>query len=77
MAIKFRKNIYNGVNAHLNSELQHESGAWEVFHSEHIPDIARAIDAVLPPGYLAETEHGLQIRAIHYDEETIFRTKFG
>lgn len=69
MSIKPRENIYNGVNAHLNSQLQHEFGAWEVLHSGHITDITRAIDAALPPGYLAENERGLQIRTIHIDDE--------
>jgi Protein of unknown function (DUF4058) len=75
MAIRTRKNLYSGVNAHLHSQLQHESGAWEVFHSVHICDIARAIDAVLPPGYIAEPERGLQIRGFQSgdDEQVIFK----
>ncbi|MBI1279301.1 MAG: DUF4058 family protein [Anaerolineaceae bacterium] len=76
MAIKFRKNIYHGVNAHLNSLLQHEYGGWEVFHNSHITDILRAVDVALPVGYLAEAERGLQIRTIQIDEEdAYFRMK--
>ncbi|MFN8375191.1 MAG: DUF4058 family protein [Anaerolineae bacterium] len=63
MPIRARKNLYNGINAHLHSHLQHESGGWEVFHASHIIDLGRAIDALLPPGYLVDPEKGLQIRA--------------
>jgi hypothetical protein len=65
MAIKFRKNIYNGVNAHLHSSLQNEDSAWEVFHSSHITHIATQIDKQLPQGYIVEPERSLQIREYH------------
>lgn len=65
MAIRFRHNLYRGVNAHFHSAMQHEPGEWESFHSKHISDIAEAIDAQLPSGYLVQPEKGLQIREYH------------
>jgi hypothetical protein len=61
MAIKFRKNIYNGVNAHLNSSLQNEDSAWESFCASYVVDIAVYIDKLLPTGYIAQPERSLQI----------------
>src|SRR5258706_15840397 len=65
MAVKLRKNVYNGVNAHLHSSLQNEDSAWEVFHSTHITNIAVQIDKDLPEGYIVEPERSLQIREYH------------
>lgn len=55
------KNLYPGINAHLNSYLQNEPGGWRSFHSLHITDLDRAIDAALPPGYFTRAEKSLQI----------------
>jgi Protein of unknown function (DUF4058) len=62
MPIRFRQNLYQGVNAHLHSHLQRH-GDWEVFHGEHINDLSRALQGLLPPetGYLAVPERSLQI----------------
>jgi hypothetical protein len=67
MAIHLRQNQYRGVNAHLHSALQNEPGGWKVFHSSHINDLARAIDALLPPGYEVALEKSLQIVEYHPD----------
>jgi len=67
MAIRLRRNQYRGVNAHLHSALQNEPGGWKVFHSAHINDLARAVDAKLPPGYEVALEKSLQIVEYHPD----------
>jgi hypothetical protein len=61
MPIHSRKNLYRGVNAHLNSYLQNTRGQWKSFHSEHIIDLRKAVDLSLPPGYVALSEQSLQI----------------
>ncbi|MBL8130267.1 MAG: DUF4058 family protein [Anaerolineae bacterium] len=62
------KNLYPGVNAHLNSFLQVEEGAWRSFHAEHIVDLRRTLQGSLPAGYVAVSEQSLQITAIADDE---------
>jgi hypothetical protein len=64
MPIQAARNLYPGINAHLNSYLQNEPGAWRSYHSEHIVDIRRVLSEYLPPGYLALSEKGLQIAEI-------------
>ncbi|MDX1992302.1 MAG: DUF4058 family protein [bacterium] len=61
-------NQYLGINAHLHSHFLHtESEGWEEFHSSHITDLTRALNAHLPQmGYIARQERSLQIR--HFDE---------
>lgn len=61
MAIHADKNLYPGINAHLNSFLQNEPGGWANFHAEHIIRLREAIDEGLPPGYFARSEKSLQI----------------
>jgi hypothetical protein len=63
------RNEYRGVNAHLHSLLQNRAGEWESFHSAHIVDLARAIDANLPPGYFARVERSLQAPTLDLGEE--------
>jgi len=67
MPIHSDKNLYPGVNAHLNSYLQNETGKWAGFHNEHVTDIARHLKEVLPSGYFAVSETSLQI--LGYDPE--------
>jgi hypothetical protein len=55
------KNQYRGINAHLHSYWQAEGG-WDSFHTNHISDLMRLIDAALPTGYVADIEQSLQIR---------------
>lgn len=61
-------NQYLGINAHLHSHFLHsETEGWEEFHSSHITDLTRAMNAYLPAmGYIARQERSLQIR--HFDE---------
>jgi len=63
-------NQYLGINAHLHSTfLRTEPEGWEEFHSSHITDLTRAMNAHLPAmGYIARQERSLQIR--HFDEMT-------
>ncbi len=56
------KNLYPGINAHLNSQLQND-GNWPEFHTMHISDLFSALKAqLLPLGYTAALEQSLQIR---------------
>ncbi len=68
MPIHSRKNLYPGINLHLNSYLQGEPGGWQSFHAEHIVDLARTIRHALPPGYFTRSERSLQIAS--YDAAT-------
>lgn len=61
MAIQSSKNLYPGVNPHLNSFLQSEGGGWESFHARHVIDIASTLDNLLPDNYYAIAEKSLQI----------------
>jgi hypothetical protein len=60
--IHSKTNPFRGINPHLNSFLQNQAGEWESFHSAHIVDLARLMDAQLPTGYFARLEKSLQIR---------------
>ncbi|MEZ4667918.1 MAG: DUF4058 family protein [Anaerolineae bacterium] len=55
------KNQYRGINAHLHSFWQSEGG-WDSFHTNHIADLMRLMEAHLPDGYVADIEQSLQIR---------------
>jgi hypothetical protein len=61
MAIHSAKNLYPGINPHLNSALQRRGGDWKSFHAYHIIHLAEYLNDVLPPGYLAKPERSLQI----------------
>src|SRR5688572_1499959 len=67
-AISSPVNQYRGINAHLHSHFLHgEREGWEEFHSSHITDLTRAMNAFLPAmGYIARQERSLQIR--HFDD---------
>lgn len=59
------KNQYVGINAHLNSILQHHEGLWEEFHTDHISDIRAQLNRqLIGTGYIVSLEKGLQIRRI-------------
>ena len=64
MAIQSERNLYPGINAHLNSSLQNEPGGWQSFHSIHVTHLFEAIDAALPNGYFARSEKTMQINEI-------------
>jgi hypothetical protein len=62
-AITTDTNQYRGINAHLHSLYQHDSDKWQRFHSVHITHVAMALqDILLPLGYEAQPEAGLQVR---------------
>ena len=61
MPNRSRQNQYRGINAHLHSALQNDGG-WDSFHTNHIVDLGRAIDACLPIGYVVDIKPSLQIR---------------
>lgn len=63
-AIHTTKNQYRGINAHLHSLWQH-SGGWEGFHTVHIGDLYKTLNALLVPmGYEVGLEESLQIRRL-------------
>lgn len=64
MPIHFRDNLYQGINAHLNSRLQQPRGGWLGFHNLHIVFICNALVPLLPSGYYANNEESLQV-SIH------------
>lgn len=69
VAIHSDKNLFPGVNPHLNSFLQAEDGGWESFHADHIVHLRMALDEALPLNYYSITEKSLQISAYYLDEE--------
>ncbi len=64
MAIQSERNLYPGINPHLNSSLQNEPRGWQSFHSIHVTHLFEAIDAALPAGYFARSEKTMQINEI-------------
>jgi len=73
MPINSTKNLYPGVNAHLNSFLQQEDGGWESFHAIYIAHLYETLDAILPSNYYVEAEKSMQIGALRFDMETTSR----
>lgn len=69
MTIQSERNLYPGINPHLNSFFQQPDGGWESFHTQHIVNIGNLMDAMLPRPYYAVTEKSLQIGAYVPDEE--------
>jgi hypothetical protein len=69
------RNLYPGVNAHLNSFLQTEDGGWESFHTEYLVAIARTLDTLLPAHYYAISEKSLQISATEPELQIQRRTR--
>jgi hypothetical protein len=61
MALYLKHNPYAGINAHYNSMLQAEDGAWRTFHTRHIVHLTKALNDSLPPGYYALEEQSIQI----------------
>lgn len=66
MPVRSKKNEYRGVNAHLHSHFQ-VHGGWSSFHTNHISDLSRTLNRLLPDGYLVDVEQSLQIKEIHPD----------
>jgi hypothetical protein len=75
MALTSNKNLYPGINAHLNSFLQQPDGGWETFHATHIGDLRAVIDRLLPPNYYAVAEKSLQIGEVGFDFGQTARTR--
>lgn len=67
MALHSDRNLYPGINAHLNSFLQDEGAGWESFHAEYIVQLRDALDQALPEGYYAMAEKSLQISEVGLD----------
>jgi hypothetical protein len=71
MGIYSDRNLYAGVNPHLNSFLQSDpENDWESFHSTHITHLMEALDATLPPGYACMAEKSLQITRVNDENES-------
>lgn len=65
MPLQSPKNLYPGINPHLNSFLQSDGGGWESFHAQFIATMARELDKYLPQQYatmlarsIQDVEHG-------------------
>lgn len=67
MPIYSRKNLYLGVNAHLQSALLNEVAGWESFHHAQIFTLAATLGTLLPPNYVVNLETAFQIREMHPD----------
>lgn len=67
MPITSEKNLYPGVNAHLNSFLQQEDW-WDAFHTEFLVRLSREIDKHLPEDYYTILEISPQQREIPADD---------
>ncbi len=61
------KNLYPGINPHLNSALQQRGNRWRSFHTYHLVHIAQVLNQILPENYYASPEESLQIGV--YDAE--------
>jgi hypothetical protein len=69
VAIQSIRNQYPGINAHLHSYWQAESG-WPEFHSRyliHLTDTLKPL--LLKMGYTAAIESSLQIRRVDWPGE--------
>ncbi|MDX1993649.1 MAG: DUF4058 family protein [bacterium] len=75
MPIHANQNLYPGVNAHLNSHLQNETGGWIGFHNKHVAHIDDLLTLLLPEGYFSRTEQSLQIRSIDSEAVTEVRSQ--
>jgi hypothetical protein len=61
MPIHSDKNLYPGVNPHLNSELQQPHSEWASFHSDFITLLRVELDTILPRPYYVASELSLQV----------------
>ncbi len=69
--IRTRRNLYQGINAHLHSHWQ-AAGGWNGFHTSHIVYLTTALKvALLPLGYTAEIEASLQIRRFEKTHQAV------
>ncbi len=73
-------NPFRGINPILHSLLQDttkspdlnmdSSSIWPSFHAQHIVHLTDAIQQVLPPGYAAFSEKGLQVNSADADDKS-------
>jgi Protein of unknown function (DUF4058) len=75
MAIYSEKNLYPGINPHLNSMLQQPDGDWQSFHAYHLINIAQILNQILPSGYKAKPEQSLQIKIYNPPDEIISKSR--
>lgn len=71
MAIQLKENPYRGINAHFNSYLQAIDHGWPTFHNDHIGDLKRVLNEILPENYYAVTEESLQIEVLGEDAKPL------
>src|SRR5215207_7936794 len=68
MAIRSNRNLYPGVNPHLNSALQRPGGGWKGFHTRSLSRLGDELEPLLPSAYYVANEQSLQVGI--YDLET-------
>ncbi len=71
MPIHADRNLYPGINAHLNSFLQHEPGGWESFHLEHLVDLRHMLDENMPLHYYARMMPSMQLSVSSENQEGV------
>jgi hypothetical protein len=70
MPIHSDKNLYAGMNPHLNSYLQVVPGYWESFHLTFIVKLAETIEQTMPPRYYTILCFDMQLYEMQeYDDE--------
>ncbi len=62
MAVYSPKNEYQGINAHLQSQLQQPGENWEGFHQGFVISLLEVLGKQLPENYYADVEQSLQIK---------------
>ncbi len=75
MPIRAKTNLYPGVNPHLNSYLQNQTG-WKNFHNAYVNALLRYATAHLPDGYFAVSEQSLQVGTIDDPEITVAEQEY-
>ena len=70
MAISSNKNLYPGINPHLNSALI-ENLSWRGFHNTYLVKLCEALDQVMPPQYYAIPEASLQSHTYDFAVESL------
>lgn len=65
------KNVYPGINPHLNSRLQSPGGGWESFHTVFINKLTDHLEMKLAHNYCPYIEIALQSNEFEIDEDQI------
>jgi hypothetical protein len=71
MGIFSERNLYAGVNPHLNSFLQNPPDSWSSFHFLHIVHLFQAIDDLLPSNYYAMLETAIEFELMDDGEPSL------